>query len=139
MAWPGHIARSRRELLGHGRSRRRLAGIERALASEAGLASMFAMFNALNRGERPSGAEPLPRSVWATRPWLTRAAALLAMAAVIAAGLLLSAGMRPMMRTCMMLTAAGRPVAVSGAVPAASAETAGSDHESPCAAYPVKK
>jgi hypothetical protein len=112
--------------------------------------SMFTMFNALNRGERASGPERLPRSVWA-RPWLTRAAALLAMAALIAGGLLLSARTRPGLGTCLMLTAAGgTPVTVSGATSAASARTAGlgtaagpgsgvSDHESPCATYPAKK
>jgi len=145
MAWLGRIARSLSDLLGHGRRRRMLAGIERALASEAGLASMFAMFNALNRGERPSGPERLPRSARVARPWLTRAAALLAMAAVITGGLLLSARTRPAMRACLLLTAAGAPVPASGASPAASAGmaggpgSAGSDHESPCAAYPAKK
>jgi hypothetical protein len=155
MALPGRIARFRLSWLGNGRLRRKLAGIERGLATEARLASMFAMFNALTRGERPSGAEPLPRSgraAWALRAptlsvrsarWLTRAAALLAMAAIIAGGLLVTAGIRPPDRSCLMLTAGGTPVTLPVAAPVAAGTSdrtavASTGHESYCPAYPKK-
>ena len=159
MALPGRIARSLRGWPGNGaRLRRKLAGIEQGLAAEARLASMFAIFNALTRGERPSGAEPLPRparALWLSARWVTRTAALLAMAAVIIGGLLLSSMVRPVDRSCLMLAANGRPVTIPVAAPVAvgapgatgaagAAGTAGqtapssTGHESDCPAYPAK-
>jgi hypothetical protein len=154
MAWPGRIARPLRGWPGNAaRLRRTLAGIERGLATEARLASMFAMFNALTRGERPSGAEPLPRPARATLlslRMLTRAAAVLAMAAMVAGSLLLTSRTRPVDRSCLMLAANGTTVTVpvtaagstSGA-PGASGAAArsvavGLGHESLCPAYPAK-
>jgi hypothetical protein len=156
MALPGRIARSLRGWPGNrARLRRKLAGIERGLATEARLASMFAMFNALTRGERPSGAEPFPspaRALWLSTRWLTRTVALLAMAAIIFGGLLLSSMVRPVDRSCLMLTANGRPVtlpvaapvAVGAVGPSGVSGTAGrpapgsTGHESGCPAYPAK-
>ena len=159
MDLPGRIARSLRGWPGSGaRLRRKLAGIERGLATETRLASMFAMFNALTRGERPSGAEPLPRparALWLSARWVTRTAALLAMAAVIIGGLLLSSMVRPVDRSCLMLAANGKPVTVPVAAPVAvgapgASGTAGpagvpgrttpgsTGPESGCPAYPAK-
>ena len=163
MALPGRIARSLRGWPGNAaRLQRKLAGIERGLATEARLASMFAMFNALTRGERPSGAEPLPRPARATLlslRVLTRAAAVLAMAAVVAASVLLTSRTRPVDRSCLMLTANGTtvtvPVTAAGATsgaPGASVASGASEasgptvrsvavglgHESLCPAYPAK-
>jgi hypothetical protein len=151
MALPGRIARSLRGWRpGNGaRVRRKLAGIERGLATEARLAAMFAMFNALTRGERPTGAEPFPSPAGAlglSARWLTRTAALLAMAAIIIGGLLLSSMVRPVDRSCLMLTANGRPVTIPVAAPVAvgASEAAGhtapasTGHESGCPAYPAK-
>ena len=64
MALPDRIIRPRRGLRGRWRLRRRLAGIRKGLAKDATLAAKFAMFNALNKGEPPSGAEPLPHFRW---------------------------------------------------------------------------
>ena len=95
-----------------GRTRRRLTGIEGTLAADARLASLFEMFNALNRGEPASGPEPLPRFGWSRGPWLPRVAALVVMVAVIVGGLLLSAATRPAVRSCQALIATGGRVAV---------------------------
>jgi hypothetical protein len=154
MAWPGRIARSLRGWPGNAaRLQRKLAEIERGLATEARLASMFAMFNALTRGERPSGAEPLPRPArarWLSLRVLTRAAAFLAMAAVIVGSMLLTSRTRPLDRSCLMLTANGTAVAVpvtaagstSGAPEASGAAVrsvaVGLGNESLCPAYPAK-
>jgi hypothetical protein len=61
MALPDRITRPRRGLRGRWRLRRRLAGIAKGLAKDATFAAKFAMFNALTKGEPPSGAEPLRR------------------------------------------------------------------------------
>jgi len=61
MALPDRTNRPRRGLRGRWRIRRQLAGIANGLAKDARLAAKFAMFNALTKGEPPSGAEPLPR------------------------------------------------------------------------------
>jgi len=154
MALPGRVARALRALRGHGRARRQLARIERALESEPRLAAMFATFNRLCRGERPSGAEQFPRRFgWPrARALLTPTIALAAMVVVIVGGLLLTASLHPPSRPCMMLTAAGTPaaapVAVPMAAPAASssarpvggvARTADSSHAPLCSAYPADK
>lgn len=151
MALPGRLARSLRGWPGNAaRLRRKLAEIERGLAAETRLASMFAMFNALTRGERPSGAEPLPRparAAWLSLRVLTRAAAVLAMVAVVAGGLLLSSRTRPVDRSCLMLTANGTtvtvPVTAAGSTSGAPGATVrsvavGLGHESLCPAYPAK-
>ena len=67
MALPDRITRPRRGLRGRWRLRRRLAGIAKGLAKDATLAAKFAMFNALTKGEPPSGAEPLRRPGWRPR------------------------------------------------------------------------
>lgn len=111
-----------------GRARRRLTGIEGALASDAKLVSLFAMFNALNRGEPASGPEPLPRYGWRSQgPWLPRVAALVVMVAVIVGGLLLSAATRPTGRSCPLIAAGGKV-----AVPVTGRELL-------CHAYPANK
>jgi hypothetical protein len=116
---------------------------------------MFAMFNALTRGERPSGAEPLPRparALWLSTRWLTRTAALLALTAIIIGGLLVSSMVRPMGRSCLMLAANGRPVTIPVAAPVAVGASgvsgasgaagrtapASTGHASDCPAYPAK-
>jgi hypothetical protein len=127
-----------------GRSRRRLTGIETALATDARLASMFAMFNALNHGEPARGPDPLPRSGWLPRgPWVSRVAALVAMVAVVACGVLLSAAMRPVVRSCLIITSAGGPVTVpvsdSGARAGPALRAVGRGHLPLCRAYPANK
>jgi hypothetical protein len=100
------------------------------------------MFNALTKGEPPSGAEPLrrpggrprlPRFGWPltllvarSRPtenrpgrkpvaWRGRVVAIAAMAAVIAGTLLLSSLLRPAARSCLMLASAGTQASASAA------------------------
>ena len=132
MAEPDRIIRPRRGLRGRWRLRRRLAGIRKGLAKDAALAAKFAMFNALNKGEPPSGAEPLPHFRWRLprfgwpltllagrgRPagngparnriaWRGGVIAIVAMAAVIVSTLLLSSMLRPVGRTCLMLASSG--------------------------------
>jgi hypothetical protein len=137
MAVPDRIIRPRRGLRGRWRLRRRLAGIRKGLAKDATLAAKFAMFNALNKGEPPSGAEPLPHFRWRLPPfgwpltllagrggsarngparnrparnrvaWRGGVIAIAAMAAVIVSTLLLSSMLRPVGRTCLMLASSG--------------------------------
>jgi hypothetical protein len=137
MALPDRIIRPRRGLRGRWRLRRRLAGIRKGLAKDTTLAAKFAMFNALNKGEPPSGAEPLPRFRWRLPPfgwpltllagrsrsarsrparngparkrvaWRGRVIAIAAIAAVIVSTLLLSSMLRPVGRTCLMLASSG--------------------------------
>jgi hypothetical protein len=137
MALPDRIIRPRRGLRGRWRLRRRLAGIRKGLAKDATLAAKFAMFNALNKGEPPSGAEPLPHFRWRLPPfgwpltllagrggparngparygparnrvaWRGGVIAIAAMAAVIVSTLLLSSMLRPVGRTCLMLASSG--------------------------------
>ena len=143
MALPDRIIRPRRGLRGRWRLRRRLAGIRKGLAKDATLAAKFAMFNALNKGEPPSGAEPLPRFRWQLPPfgwpltllvgrgrparnapgrkrvaWRGRVIAIAAMIVVIVSTLVLSSLLRPVGRTCLML-------ASSGAQASAAPSTAG--------------
>lgn len=163
MAFSGRIARSRCGLRRHGRSRRKLAGIAKGLATDAALAAKFAMFNALTKGEPLCGAEPLPRPGWrlrrflrrrplprrraprpgARRLWRGRAVALMAMTAVLVGGLLLSLAVRPAGRTCMMLTSAGTsasaPAIPTSVVAAGRPAPVGGDHAPLCPAYPAKK
>jgi hypothetical protein len=132
-----------------GRSRRGLTGMEAALATDTRLASMFAMFNALNHGEPARGPDPVPGSGWppwcrwpAPGPWVPRVAALVAMVAVIVGGVLLSAAVRPVVRSCLIITSARAPVTapVSGAARAAAARAAvGRGHMPLCRAYPANK
>jgi hypothetical protein len=132
MAVPDRIIRPRRGLRGRWRLRHRLAGIRKGLAKDAALAAKFAMFNALNKGEPPSGAEPLPHFRWRLPPfgwpltllagkgrpagngrarnwvaWRGGVIAIAAMAAVIVSTLLLSSMLRPVGRTCLMLASSG--------------------------------
>jgi len=130
MAVPDRIAKTRRGLRGRWRLRRKLAGIANTLGEDATLAAKFAMFNALTKGEPPSGAEPLPRLRWRLpqfgwpltllaarhrrdgrdrkRPsWQGRAIAVAAMAAVVLGTLLLSSLLRPAAGRCMMLASSG--------------------------------
>jgi hypothetical protein len=132
MALPDRISRPRRGPRGRWRLRRQLAGITKGLAKDATLTAKFAMFNALNKGEPPSGAEPLPWFRWRlprfgwpltllvarSRParngpgrrpvaWRGRVVAIAAMAAVIVGTVLLSSLLRPAARTCLMLASSG--------------------------------
>jgi hypothetical protein len=137
MALPDRGNRPRRGLRGRWRLRRQLAEIANGLAKDARLAAKFAMFNALTKGEPPSGAEPLPQFRWrlprfgwpvtllvarrgpsGARParkrparkrpaWQGRVIAIAAMAVVITGTLLLSSLLRPAARTCLMLASAG--------------------------------
>ncbi len=163
MALPDRISRPRRGLRGRWRLRRRLAGITKGLAKDATLAAKFAMFNALNKGEPPSGAEPLPQFRWrlprfgarngpGRRPvaWRGRVVAIAALAVVIVGTLLLSSLLRPTARTCLMLASSGTQASASAAPskagqPAATTvpgEPVGGFARGPgsaCPAYPVKK
>jgi hypothetical protein len=137
MALPDRGTRPRRGLRGRWRLRRQLAGITKSLAKDATLTAKFTMFNALNKGEPPSGAEPLPHFRWRLPPfgwpltllaghgrmarnrtarngparnrvaWRGRVIAIAAMAAVIVSTLLLSSLLRPVGRTCLMLASSG--------------------------------
>jgi hypothetical protein len=132
MALPARGSRPRRGPRGRWRRRRQLARIRKSLEKDATLAAKFAMFNALNQGEPPSGAEPLPHFRWRLprfgwpltllagrgrparkRPARNRVAwrggviAIVAMAAVIVSTLLLSSMLRPVGRTCLMLASSG--------------------------------
>ena len=142
MALPNRITRPRRGLRGRWRLRRRLAGIAKGLAKDATFAAKFTMFNALTKGEPPSGAEPLrwpggrprlPRFGWPltlpvarSRPagngpgrkpvaWQGRVVAIAAMAAVIVGTVLLSSLLRPAARPCLMLASAGTQASASAA------------------------
>jgi hypothetical protein len=143
MALPDHGIRPRRGLRGRWRLRRRLAGIRKSLAKDATLAAKFAMFNALTKGEPPSGPEPLRRPGWrpqlppfgwpltllaargrpaSKRPaWRARVIAIAAMTAVIVGTLLLSSLLRPTARTCLMLASSG---ARASAAPSAAGQPA---------------
>ena len=154
MALPDRIIRPRRGLRGRWRLRRQLAGITRSLAKDATLAAKFTMFNALNKGEPPSGAEPLPRFrprlppfgwpltllVARGRParkgparkgparkrvaWRGGVIAIAAMTAVIVGTLLLSSMLRPAARTCLMLASSGTQASASAAPSTAGQPTA---------------
>ncbi|HET6190825.1 MAG TPA: hypothetical protein VFE59_27965 [Trebonia sp.] len=142
MALPDRITRPRRGLRGRWRLRRRLAGIAKGLAKDATLAAKFAMFNALTRGEPPSGAEPLRRPGWRPRlprfgwpltllvarsrparngrarkpvAWRGRVIAIAAVATVIVGTLLLSSLLPPAARPCLMLASAGTQASASAA------------------------
>ena len=142
MALPDRITRPRRGLGGRWRLRRRLAEIAKGLAKDATLAAKFAMFNALTKGEPPSGPEPLRRPGWRLRlprfgwpltllvarsrparngpgrrpvAWRGRVVAIAAMAAVIVGTVLLSSLLRPAARTCVMLASAGTQASASAA------------------------
>jgi hypothetical protein len=146
MALPDRITRPRRGLRSRWRLRRRLAGIAKGLAKDAAFAAKFAMFNALTKGEPPSGAEPLRRPggrlrlppfgwpltllVARSRPagngrgrkpvaWLGRVVVIAAMAAVIVGTLLLSSLLRPAARPCLMLASAGTRASASASASAA--------------------
>ena len=103
-----------------GRSARRLAAIDRALAAETPrLASMFAMFNELCAEEEPVGAERLPprgRSLASLAP----VAFLATLAAIVALCIALSTQVHTVMRPCLISASAG-PADVTAAAPAASA------------------
>jgi len=169
MAVPDRIAKTRRGLRGRWRLRRQLAGIRRGLGKDATLAAKFAMFNALTKGEPPSGAEPLPRLRWRLprfgwpltllaarygrdrkRPsWQGRAIAIAAMAAVILGTLLLSSLLRPAAGKCMMLASSGTRASAAPSTagqPAAASSIPGEPvggfargPGSACPAYPAKK
>ncbi len=166
MALPDRTNRPRRGLRGRWRLRRELAGIKRALAKDATLAAKFAMFNALTKGEPPSGAEPLrrpwrlpefgwPLTLLAARkgrpgkphPWRARVVAIAAMTVVIVSTLLLSSLLRPAARTCLMLASAGAQASAPSKAGQPSAATApgepvGGFARGPgaiCPAYPAKK
>lgn len=140
MALPNRISRPRRGPRGRWRLRRQLAGIRKSLAKDATLVAKFAMFNALNKGEPPSGAEPLPRFQWrlprfgwpltllvargrpagngpSRRPvaWRGRVVAIAAMAVVIVGTVLLSSLLRPAARMCLMLASSGTQASASAA------------------------
>jgi hypothetical protein len=140
MALPARGSRPRRGPRGRWRRRRQLAGIRKSLEKDATLAAKFAMFNALNKGEPPSGAEPLPRFRWRLPPfgwpltllvargqrarngparkrvaWRGRVIAIVAIATVIVSTLLLSSMLRPVGRTCLMLASSGAQASASAA------------------------
>jgi hypothetical protein len=82
------------------RERRRLSGIERALAADTPvLASMFTMFSRLTEGEQPAGLERVPSRAW-PGPRAVHLAILLALAAVAALCLTLSTQLHSAARSC---------------------------------------
>jgi hypothetical protein len=92
--------------LGSARERRRLSGIERALAADTpALASMFTMFSRLTEGERPAGLERVPPRAW-PGPRAVHLAILLALAAVAALCLTLSTQLHSAARSCTGTAAA---------------------------------
>jgi Protein of unknown function (DUF3040) len=110
---PAAAAVSRRDL-------RRLAAIDRKLADDApALASMFAMFNGLTKGEGPVGTERLAVRA-RPRPRPVHLALLLTLAAVAALFVALSAQIHPVLRPCPT-TAAATAVAPSGHTTSCSA------------------
>ena len=149
MAVGGRIRRLRRALWGKGRFRRELAAIAGPLETDPRLASLFATFNQLASGERNAGPAPLPRPAW-PRPWVTRTVMLLGLAAIVVVGVLLSMKMRPVMRPCLVFTAAGPQVAVPAVTPSSAGPPlaslpaglragAGVARAPACPAYPAKK
>lgn len=85
---------------------RKLAAIERALVADApALSAKFALFNHVTRGERPVGLEQVSAPSW-PRPQ-PALAVLLALAAVAALCLTLSAQIHPAVRPCAVTAAAG--------------------------------
>jgi hypothetical protein len=100
------------------RRRRRLAAIDRALATETPrLASMFAMFNQLVGGE-PVAAERLPSRTW-PRPRLVQVAFLATLAAIVALSVVLTTKVHSVMRPCPTSMSE-----ISGASPPASSSSA---------------
>ena len=87
--------------------RRKLARIERTLMADTpALCAKFALFNHLTRGERPVGVEQLP-SRGRRRPRAAYVAVLLALAAIAAMCVALSAQVRTTVRPCQPATATG--------------------------------
>ena len=87
--------------------RRKLARIERTLTADTpALSAKFALFNHLTRGERPVGVERLP-SRGRRRPRAAYVAVLLALAAIAAMCVALSAQVRTTVRPCQPATATG--------------------------------
>lgn len=135
MTFRGRGAWWRRNLPSRGRFRYELAVIEGALeAGEPRLASMFAMFTTLARGEPAASAEPLPRPGW-RRPWLARAVTLLAIAVVLAGSMVLSATLRPGFRPCVAVT-----TVAASAVGSPARDPSGSLARGPgCATYATRR
>ena len=161
MALPDRISRPRRGPRGRWRLRRQLAGITKSLAKDATLAAKFAMFNALNKGEPPSGAEPLPQFRWRLPPFGWPLTLLVARTAgQERAGqetgrlagprrrhrgdgrrqslgtLLLSSLLRPAARTCLMLASSGTQASASAAPSKAGERPPPQCPASPSAASP---
>ena len=125
----------RRNLMSRGRFACELAAIEGALeAGEPRLASMFAVFTTLTKGEPAGSAEPLSQP-GRRPPWLAKAVTLLAIAAVLAGSMVIGAMMPQMVRPCAsvmtaVVSAAGSPVHHSSGAAARGPV---------CAAYPAKR
>lgn len=106
------------------RGQRRLAAMDRALATETPrLASMFAMFNEL-AGQEPVQAERLPPRAW-PRPGLAQVAFLATLAAIVALSLALSTQVHSVMRPCLASASASRSASSpSGPLSAVSSASA---------------
>jgi hypothetical protein len=110
--WPGTRRRPGRQPAGPGGQvrapyRRELAKIERTLMADTpALSSKFALFNHLTRGEQPVGVEQLPSSTW-PRPRAAYLGVLLALAAIAAMCVALSAQVRTAVRPCHPAAATG--------------------------------
>jgi hypothetical protein len=89
------------------RYRRELAAIERALVADTpALSAKFALFNHLTAGELPASVE-LVSAPARSRPRSAHLAVLLALAAVVALCLTLSAQLHPAARPCAVTATAG--------------------------------
>jgi len=129
----------RRNLPSRGRFRYKLAEIEGALeASEPRLASMFAVFTTLTKGEPAASAEPLPGSGW-RRPWLAKAVTALAVAAALAGSMVLGAMMPQVIRPCVAATTSVASPAASQARYLPGTPVHGPARGPACAAYSTRR
>jgi len=89
------------------RRRRQLALMNRALAADAPqLASMFAMFNELTKGERSVGVECLGARAW-SRPTSVHIALLATLAAIVALCIALTSQIHTAVRPCLVSATSG--------------------------------
>jgi hypothetical protein len=119
------------------RALRRLAALDRALATETPrLASMFAMFNEL-AGQEPVRAERLPPRAW-PRPGLAQVAFLATLAAIVALCLVLSTQVHGMMRPCLAAASTSASPSAPASTSPSPATGRGGGGSGPAAFGPVR-